>query len=414
MWKNIHLSKLTLLILSIFILKVALILFFGDFEQMNRDEERNYNIALNFINGLGYTIDGVKTAWHGSFSVMVYKGLITLNIDKEFYITFIHFLSILTFIASIPFFYRLLLMVNVSEKVSLFGTLIYCIYPSNLIYIGNLFLYEKLTLPLLVICFYFLFSILKNRENSIYAYLVPFLIAFSCLIRPSMLLIYFVIFSIFLVCSLGREKDKKRSFKRIFGLGILSALTIFLTSLPLAQKNFDMFGSYTLSTQGGYELMQGHNDLARGSWKGNHRQGEYFEYSKKVIPNLDLLNEYEEGQARKDFAIKWIKTNPVKEVELIARKIAIFMLPVNFEKGYNLINIFVHLLFILSLLLVLFKRRIDRTLLVLLSPTLGALLLSLVFFVGLRWRYYAEPFFILTLTYVLFSYFKEVKLKTTD
>ena len=134
----------------------------------------------------------------------------------------------------------------------------------------------------------------------------------------------------------------------------------------------------------------------------------------KVIPNLDLLNEYEEGQARKDFAIKWIKTNPVKEVELIARKIAIFMLPVNFEKGYNLINILVHLLFILSLLLVLFKRRIDRTLLVLLSPTLGALLLSLVFFVGLRWRYYAEPFFILTLTYVLFSYFKEIKLKTTD
>ena len=138
MWKNIHLSKLTLLILSIFILKVALILFFGDFEQMNRDEERNYNIALNFINGLGYTIDGVKTAWHGSFSVMVYKGLITLNIDKEFYITFIHFLSILIFIASIPFFYRLLLMVNVSEKVSLFGTLIYCIYPVS---------YTHLTLP---------------------------------------------------------------------------------------------------------------------------------------------------------------------------------------------------------------------------------------------------------------------------
>ena len=396
------------LIVATLIIKSALLLSYGNFESMNSDEERNYQIASNFIEGKGYTINGEITAWHGSATVVIYENIINYKVKKSAYIVFVHILSIFIFLVSILFFYKIIKMSGISDDVlSAIAVLIYCVYPSNLLYIGNLFLYEKITLPLLIIVFYFLLDMVRNRKTSNYAYIiVPIIVSASCLLRTSMILIYFIIFISFLFYSLT-SSSAVNSFKKQLIIAILTAVLLISSHIPLFQKNYTMFGSYIISTQSGYELMQGHNDMARGSWLGNHDVGlySYNDYSKDVIKNIEGMDEYEEGVARGQYAINWIKSNPFKELELIARKLVIFMLPKNYMGGYNVITILVHILFVISLILALAKRRIDSMTLLFLSPIVGSLLLSLIFFVGYRWRYYAEPFFILILFYQLSAYF---------
>ncbi len=402
----IKVNFIKLLIIATLVIKSALLLSYGNFENMNTDEERNYQIASNFIEGKGYTIDGKLTAWHGSATVMLYKNLIKFKIKKSVYIVFIHVFSILTFLVSILFFYKIMKLSGVSDRISLISTLVYCLYPSNLLYIGNLFLYEKITLPLLVIVFYYLFEAIKNKKISNHVYfIVPIVVSVSCLLRTSMILIYFVIFLSFLFYSLSMN-SVVNSFKKQLVVAILTAILIISTHIVLLQKNHTMFGSYIVSTQAGYELMQGHNDMARGSWLGdlNANLYSYNDHSKDVIKNLEEMNEYEESIARMEYAISWIKDNPFKELELIARKLVIFMLPNNFMSGYNIITAIVHILFILSLSVALIRKQLDSTMFLFLSPIIGTLLLSLIFFVAFRVRYYSEPFFILILFYQLSIY----------
>ena len=98
--------------------------------------------------------------------------------------------------------------------------------------------------------------------------------------------------------------------------------------------------------------------------------------------------------------MKWIKENPADEIKLIVRKIAIYFLPKNFEVLYgsnilNPINLFTHIFFLCFILMQLYKKSITLNELLIFSPVAASIILSVVFFVGYRWRCYAEPFMII-------------------
>ena len=59
-------------------------------------------------------------------------------------------------------------------------------------------------------------------------------------------------------------------------------------------------------------------------------------------------------------------------------------------------------LFLVNLLV---KKQFSYKNLIILSPIIGSIAVSLLFFIGYRWRYYAEPFLILT----AIIYFSELK-----
>ena len=135
-----------------------------------------------------------------------------------------------------------------------------------------------------------------------------------------------------------------------------------------------------------------------GNWTDSSNQ--LYKYSHSQIKNINELNELEESKARKQLGIKWIKENPIGEIKLIFRKIAIYFLPNNFEVLYgcnflNPINLIVHVLFLCFILVKLYNRTITINELLILSPIAASIILSIVFFVGYRWRYYAEPFMII-------------------
>jgi hypothetical protein len=182
------------------------------------------------------------------------------------------------------------------------------------------------------------------------------------------------------------------------------AILGFASHFPSLQKNKQLFGSYILSTQTGYEILQGHNPYAKGSWMGNWLlpSSELYHYSHKKIPDIETLNQYTEGLARKKVAFTWIKENPLDEIKLSFRKLLLFFLPRNFEflpfnQLPNPINFIFYAGFMAFVIMSLLQKNkcwnIEKT--IILIPIIGAIGLTLVFFMGARWRYYAEPFMII-------------------
>lgn len=273
-------------------------------------------------------------------------------------------------------------------------------------------LYENLVLPMLVVIVSRMLQANKKGFNKLDYILVPFLVVFSCLYRPQLLLIYAILFLVF---TLFRIKEKKWNLLLIPCIVLPS---IILSHIPIFLKNHHMFGHYVLNTQTGFELLQGHNPFARGSWNGSWKnpENEFYKYIHHEIPNIQNLNQYEENKARQELALTWIKENPLKEIQLSFRKLLIYFTPQNYgdkygARLYNPINFIVYLGFIIAIIVSIAQKRWDREKTIIISPIIGSILLSLVFFVGYRWRLYAEPFMII-FSFVFFYKFIVERKKT--
>lgn len=363
--------------------------------EMNADEERNYRIAQNHVAGAGYTIDGEQTSFHSSIPVFVYEWLIREEIPKSYWIRFIHYLSILLFVpASVALFY-MLRTAGAGAMAALVAVGLFVFYPSNSLYIGPLFWYEKVALPLFILYIWQCQRSISEPISSANAILIILLVMAMCVVRNQMLAISALTLALMGLWAIFSSSHRS-GLLRIMASTVAGVFLALLINIPVLVKNHGQFGRYVISTQAGYELMQGHNPLARGSWLGtwDSPQSEYYQYSRQVIPGLDAMDELEESDARKDYAIHWAMRHPLQEVILSMRKAAIFFMPINFQGPAHWQNIVVHGLFILSLFWLMAKRRITGKVLLLLLPIAADILLCLVFFTDMRWRYYAEPFMI--------------------
>jgi hypothetical protein len=143
-----------------------------------------------------------------------------------------------------------------------------------------------------------------------------------------------------------------------------------------------------------------------GSWRNPNNQ--LYQYSHSQINNINELNELEESKARRQVAINWIIENPIDEIKLIFKKIVIYLLPKNYNRPSSLhpINLIVHVLFFCYIFMKLYNRTFKLNDLIIFSPIVASIILSIVFFVGYRWRYYAEPFIII-FAWQLISILKE-------
>lgn len=341
-------------------LAIRIFFFWQNGAVFNLDEVSNWQIAENHLSGLGYTLNGEQAAFHSSFCVFLYEGLQLIGISLHTWELVSVIISLIVFTISVFYFQRLL-KIYVNERIAFYGTLLYLFYPSVIYYIGSLNLYENIVMPLMVISVHLL---IKNK-------LIPVLIlAIICTyLRPSTLFIFILVFLI----------------HRIWLIPLL-----LIAQTPALIKCYSQFNHPVLSTQFGYELLQGHNELAKGSWYG-YWSHDTSRYAKMYHFNG---NQYVQSRLRSGEAVRWIKENPDKELKLIIRKIFIYFSPQNFEAlpfsgWYNPVNLIVHLGFIISLL---YFKRGDSLLYVI---PIACLMLSIIFFVAYRVRFYAEPFMII-------------------
>lgn len=127
--------------------------------RMNDDEEQNFAIAVNFLNGNNYSIfNHEKKKYHyassqHSFQVFIYKYFIDKEINFDYFIFLYIFINLALFFLSVIFFYKISL-IFLNEYLSKISTISYCLYPSIFFYIGPLFLYENLVLSMIVIASY--------------------------------------------------------------------------------------------------------------------------------------------------------------------------------------------------------------------------------------------------------------------
>lgn len=377
---------------------------------MNPDEEQNFQIALNHHQGNGYTLFDtdeqafVPTSFHGSFPVFTYGFLLETGITKKSWILFVYVLSLILFGLSIHYFYKICLRFLHNQKFALWATITYCLYPSTLYYIGALFTYENMVLPILIIVFYRLLRSFDEGFGVSDYLLIPVMITLSCLFRPQTIAVYALLLLVYMVIAV-----RNRSFKWV-PIMLITAVVAFASHVPILMKNKKMFGEYALSTQTGYEFLQGHNPTARGSWSSNWKDSSnvLYQYVHSEIENIHELNEWEEGKARKQLALDWMTKHPVDELKLTIRKLAIYFLPKNYDflpgaNAINPINLLIHLLFMAAVLLSVIKRSITPDKLFLFTPIAASIILSVVFFVGFRWRYYAEPFMIVFAWYFILA-----------
>ncbi len=410
-----RLNPLRNLILLLTILKIGISLMNFDFSRMHSDEERNYNIALNYKQGHDYSVttDNITfrlSSFHGSFTVFLYKYFIENNIRKESWILFYFIISNIFYSISLFYFYKISTYF-LSDQLSLLSTFLYGVYPSVLFYIGSIFFYENIVLYFLLIVIYYLLKwyTTKNISNGELIW-ISTLIVLSCILRGQMIFVYMIIFSSYLLANF----QKKINVHKLFKLSFLTILLLGITHYPVLQKNHKMFNAYIISTQPGFEFLQGHSPVARGSWYGKweYPDNELYIYAHENIPGLDTLNEYQSSVKRAKLGFSWLKNNPLKDFQLEIKKMAIYFLPYNFEllpfsNKINPFNLIIHLGFgIYCCYLIFFKRNLFNTqLLIILLPIIASLLICICFFSGYRWRFYGEPFMILTVI-ILLSHLK--------
>lgn len=386
---------------------------------VNPDELLIAEVAINYHKGLGYVSSMEiiskekyqKTALRPSFPVFTHIFLMSwyqkLNLEQSielstrnsyflFYGAIIQIFSLLLFISALLSFQSIAsFYFQGNTKWVLLTTIFFGVYPSVLLYVGGLTNYENIAMPLIIVTFRLVLKAFENPVNGKHIILVTFAVVWATLVRPQT---FFVFFFIFLwIIAWGIFKKKLLINKLLLG-GILS-IFIFLANLPALLKNKELFGKYLVSTQIGFSFFEGHNPFARGSWCGDcgiNPERPVFKYVREQIKDFENLNEFERSNALKDLAWQWIKENPLQEIILTFRKIAIYFLPYNSDHNYfNPLNLFVHLGFLSFVFFSFWKRNFTKETILLLTPIIGSIVLSIIFFVGYRWRYYAEPFMII-------------------
>ncbi len=360
--------------------------------RMNDDEEQNYAIAVNFLKGNNYSIfDHEKqkyryTAQQHSFQLFIYKYFIDKEINFDYFIFIYIFINLILFFLSIIFFYKLSL-IFLNEYFSKISTLIYCFYPSIFFYIGPLFFYENLVLSMIVITSY----LFLKKNNFLNFSIIIFFAVLSLLFRFQTIFIWLLLFAIFTFYDFSKHRNTKSFLPILFFI-----LLAYIAHKPILDKNYILFDNKTLTTNSGLSFFIGANEYARGSWDGTGRT--YNQFKSKLD---DSLNDLEISKIYFNAGIEWIRKNPLDYIILQFRKLAIYFLPQNYSilpgnRIYNPINFIIHLGLFLFIINFLIKKEFSYKNLVILSPIFGSLVVSLLFFIGYRWRYYAEPFFILT------------------
>ena len=404
--------RLKIIIICLVLVKLAFLLISNTSLLWNSDENQNYSIAENYNKGFGYTLFDEKTntyrktAYYASFPVYVYIFLQKIGISKVAWAIIFQIISTVLYAISLFYFFRLTGFFIFNEVIRYLALTLYGLFPSVVYYIGALFLYENIGLPILVIVVYQLIAGLKDGFSFKKIILISLGITLSSLFRAQILFVYLFVLAIYAVLALKKYLNCKTKLLNEMTVILASILLIAATHIPILFKNHSMFGSFILSTQPGFEFLQGHNPIARGSWY--HYWGEptseFYKWVRRELPNIDTLNEYEESMARGRLAMQWIKSHPLGEVKLILKKLAIYFLPQNYAGGlpgnrfYNPINLFVYFLFfayLMKRLVKIGKIPILREEALVLAPIIGSIILNLIFFVGYRWRYYAEPFMII-------------------
>lgn len=327
----------------------------------------------------------------------------------------LNYIALLFFLISIPYFFHLLKSLGIKNKtIQNFTTGAYLVFPSTLIYIGCVPLYENICLPISIIGISFLLKLLSGEsKNTFFTFLgCSFMLTISMMLRPQVLtptVFTLMAFGIFVIIKTKKEGFKANKYIWKF-IAIFSVVFIMLQSCVFI-VNYKYF-KQIFYTNRGDAFMWGHYDLAKGSWDGTvDLKGTVgYNYERKIIPGYDDMTEIEQNNAQNKIGKEWIKNNLDKEIKLTFKKLAILFMPYNFENlVFNFPMFIIHIGLFLFLIFFIFNfntLRKNPAVVFILVWIFGIVFVNLMFFVEYRVKYFADPY-MLILTAFLINYLFE-------
>jgi hypothetical protein len=397
------------------VVKIYFIVINNPVLQITNDDWRNYTIAQNYVEGKGYGIyDDMAhryrlSAFHTSSTIFLYQFLIKHRVSEKTIVFVFFVLSTILYLLAVLYLYRIVNLLDISRKLAFLTTAMFAFYPLVLNGMGSAFHFDNLVLPLLVINFYFLLQWVKNRRLTlpVSIFLIGS-ITFSCFTRAQVLPLYFFTGCFLLFLYLKDRSKTKHADNSILYFLIALPLSVGLAYIPALVKNKKMFGAYIISTQTGFELLQGNNGMNNGNWQIPVSGDTLDKYVHERIPEVESLDEYSESKARGRLAINWIKEHPGKAILNICKKVTRYFVPWNapahirFGFKYNPLTCLVHLIFLTTIIVCLVKNRkflFSAEMILLLIPVAAAILLVIIFFFNFKMRYYGDPLMIIIYGY---------------
>ena len=236
--------------------------------------------------------------------------------DTEIFLNTVFSIQLIISIISIFLCYKIFLEIF-SEKISLFGSLIFTVFPLNVYAISQI---SSITLQVLLINIFLLSFIKIFKETSKTNYLT-FSIASALLILLRGEFFIFVLFALFYLII---------TRKKILNIFLTTSLIVLLIS-PYIYRNYKIFGVVTITKSFGYNLLKGNhpNTVVEGTGM--------FLNVENVIPGvkLELEELYNKGPIQKHDLIKdqillnkaltYIKENPFFYFKLYLKKFFSFM-----------------------------------------------------------------------------------------
>jgi hypothetical protein len=337
--KNILKFKLSIILIFALALRIISIYFYRDIEVANE---------------WGIILENLET--YGILSVHTVQGEPVPNIFMPplyplfLYVIKIFFNNTDTFLWSIQYIQLIFAIITIyiankilleffSENISAIGTLIFAIFPLNVYAVSQI---SSITIQIFLLNF-FLFSYLKLFKKLE----IENIFIFS--ISSGLLMLLRGEFFIFVLLSMIYLYLKQKNLSKIL---IISLITLIIVS-PYLYRNYNIFGVITITKSGGYNLL-----------KGNHPKTKpegtpMFLSVEKVVPevkkDLEELNakgpndnfDLEQDKILLDQAIKFIKENPARYVNLYFKKILSFMfidLNANYANYYSPLHLIPKLL----------------------------------------------------------------------
>jgi len=269
--KNKEIYVLILLILFSIVLRIPVILLYGD---TSLEHEWQYLVNNLIQHGkLVYeTFDSgylLPNLWMPPLYAHFLYSFSFFGLEDNNYILFILLSQALLASISVAVFYKINKLFF-SERVSFYSSLLFSIFPIHVYACGQISSIS-VQMFLMILFFYFFFRI-ANKQNFSSIVIFSFLSGLLILLRGEFRIIFVI--SIFYLCFFFKIPIKKILF--IF-------LITLITASPYLIRNYVIFGKITVVETSGYNL-----------WKGNHPhalENSRVEGSEMVSENLKRLND---------------------------------------------------------------------------------------------------------------------------
>tara|TARA_Y100000590_G_scaffold468702_1_gene652654 strand:- start:2837 stop:4087 length:1251 start_codon:yes stop_codon:yes gene_type:complete len=233
-----------------------------------------------------------------------------LSSAEQNYVLLVLFSQVLLASISIAIFYKVNRLFF-SEKISLYSSLLYSIFPLHL-YACSQISSISLQTFLTILFFYFFFK-LTEKKNIQLIFLISFISGLLILLRQEFVavlvlsLIYLFVF-------------KKISINKT----LLIILITLITISPYLVRNIIIFETITITKTTGYNLWKGSHPLAEGI-EGSEIKDEYLKEKVNKIPKNKLYG-LNYDNLFLDEAIKNITNDPSRYINLFFKKAISFLL----------------------------------------------------------------------------------------